>query len=380
MRTKNILLILIPCMLTAESPFLTLAKDREEKYREDPVQRAPSYKKNEQVVPASLLNEHPFGGFKTDLTFLVWQAQEDGLEFAAKNTPTLPLSASIPTDISASLSTVDFSWEPAFKFLLGYHFEDSGWDFNTRWTWYYSRSSRSLSESLSASGAGLFPLWIPPQAAIAAFPVYSNAKGTLLLQMNNIDIELAYSGGVSRAFFLRLHGGLKAISINQQFRAHYSGGFFDGTDQMLESKALAKSKGTGLGPRFGFGSKWILPGGWSLIAEAAGAFALDDMRTKRQDQSVGTISGARQEIAIRFKESFWVWRPLVEGKAGVQWEHLFGCKKNRILDLEFAYEIQEFWEQNVFTRYADSAIFYAPFNNRGNLTLQGFSFTLALRI
>jgi len=397
--TKLFLFCLLPWFLLADSPILSLTKDRENRCREDRIDPAlgpreprkirPEKIKPERIAPekkteeaATLIEEHPghVGGFKTDFTFLVWQAQEDGLEFAAKNTPESPLSATTPTDISASLSTVDFAWEPAFKFLFGYRFEDSRWDLNARWTWYYSRSRRFLSESLSASGAGLLPLWIPPQAAIARFPVYSNAKGTLLLHLNNIYLELSFTGGVSRFFFLKLHGGLKLISIHQNFRAHYSQGFFDGVSQMLDSNARAKSRGLGMGPRFGFGSKCVLPRGWSLIAEAAGALALDDITTRRKDVSVGTISGAGQEISIRFHENFWVWRPLLEGKAGVQWEYSFGCKKNRILDCCVAYEIQQYWEQNVFTRYADSATFFSPFNNRGDLTLQGFSFTLALRI
>ncbi len=389
--TKVILFCLVPWLLIAESPILSLTQERENRCREDRIDPAlgPQRVRPERIAPqkkieeaATLIDEHPGkeGGFKTDLAFLVWQAQEDGLEFTAKNSPAFPFSANIPTDISAPLSSVDFAWEPAFKLLFGYHFGDSSWDFSTRWTWYYSRSDRSLSESLSPSGAGLLALWIPPQAAISAFPVYSSAKGTLLLHLSNIDLELAYTGGVSRFFFLKLHGGLKLISIHQVFQVHYSGGFFDGTNQMLDSNIRAKSRGLGLGPRFGFGTKWVLPRGWSLIAEAAGALALDDMTTRRKDVSIGAISGAPQEISIRFNENFWVWRPLVEGKAGVQWEYFFGSKKNRILDVSVAYEIQQYWEQNVFTRYADSAIFYAPYNNRGNLTLQGFSFTLAFRI
>jgi Legionella pneumophila major outer membrane protein precursor len=420
------LLCLVPCFLLAESPILSLTKDRENICWEDQFDPAlgPRRVKAESAEPESqteeaehrideppckedrfdpalgpqrisparivpvgkpkeaarLIDEHPGDGFKTDFTFLIWQAQEDGLEFAAINRPELPLSPTIPTDISATLSTVDFAWEPAFKFLFGYHFEDSSWDLNARWTGYYSRSHRALSESLSPSGAGLLPLWIPPQAAIALFPVYAAAQGTLLLRMNNIDLELAYAGGVSPFFFLKVHGGLKLISLHQIFRVHYSGGFFDGVNQMLDSNSRSKSRGVGLGPRFGFGSRWVLPQGWSLMAEAAGALALDDITTRRKDASIGRVAGAPQQISIRFHENFWVWRPLLEGKAGVQWEYAFGCKKNRILDLEAAYEIQQYWEQNFFTRYADSAIFYAPYNNRGNLTLQGFSFTIALRI
>ncbi len=319
------------------------------------------------------------GRFKTDLSFLVWQAEEDGLEFAAKNAPQFPLSASVPTDISASLYTVDFAWEPAFKFLFGYRFQNPSWDLNARWTWFHSRSSRTLSENLSNAGAGLLPLWIPPQAAISTFPVYGKAKGTLLLQLNNIDLELAFTGGVSETFFLKFHGGLKGLIIQQTFRAKYQNGFFDGTNQMLDSNGQAKVRCLGLGPRIGFGSKWILPQGWSLIAEAAGAWALSEMKTKREDHSIGTSSGIPQEIDIRFHENFWVWRPLLEGKAGVRWDYCFRSPKNMMFNWELAYEIQEYWEQNMLARYADSAIFYAPYINRGNLTLQGFSLTVALR-
>jgi hypothetical protein len=365
--------ILLPWILAAESPILEMTKHRRSKSSSVDPALTPLKTGQQQPTPGS-----SSGRFQTDLSFLVWQAEEDGLEFAAKNTPQFPLSADIPTDISASLSTVDFAWTPAFKLLFGYHFADIAWDFNTRWTWYYSRSSRSISENLSSAGAGLLPLWIPPQAAIATFPVYSNAKATLLLQMNNIDFELGYWAAISNAFSLKLHGGLKGLSINQDFRAKYEEGFFDGVNQMLDSNAKAKGNGLGLGPRIGFGSKWTLPKGWSLIAEAAGALVLSDMTTKREDHSIGTTSGVPQEIVIRFRENFWVWRPLVEGKAGVKWKCCFGSQESTILDVEFAYEIQEYWEQNMLTRYADSAIFYAPYTNRGNLTLQGFSFTLAL--
>src|SRR5579863_6024836 len=114
--------------------------------------------------------------------------------------------------------------------------------------------------------------------------------------MNNVDIELAYWAAISNAFFLKLHGGLKGLSINQDFRAKYEGGFFDGVNQMLDSNAKAKGSGLGLGPRIGFGSKWTLPQGWSLIAEAAGFLVLSDMTTKREDHSIGTTSGVPQEI------------------------------------------------------------------------------------
>jgi len=330
----------------------------------------------QKTVPSLFKERCDSGRFNTSGSFLFWQASEDGLEFAAANTPRFPASPNIPTDLAANLLTLDFSWDPAFKFLLGYHFAESDWDFNTQWTFFYSRSSRSASQPLSSTGAGLFPLWIPQQAAIASFPVYSSAKGTLLLHFNTVDLELAYAGGISRSLLLKLHGGLKGILIDQVLRVGYSGGFFDGTNRMIASHALAKINCRGLGPRIGFGSKWMLPKGCSLIAEAAGAFALSQVAAKREDVSVGAISGTIQNLSVQLHESFWVWRPLVEAKTGFQWSLCFG--KNRTLNLEAAYEVQQYWEQNMMTRYADDAVFYAVFNARGNLILHGLSLTAAL--
>lgn len=357
-------MLLIPCLLAAESPFFAIPK------KETRVTAAPE--------PTSFLKEKTASGhLKTDFTFLYWLAGEDGLEFAAKNTPQFPLTAVIPTDISASLSSVDFSWEPAFKFLFGYYFANRSWELNARWTWYHSHTSRSLTEDLSSAGAGLLPLWIPPQAAIATFPVYSQAKGTFLLLLNNFDLELSYLGGISRFFSLKLHGGLKGIAIHQTLRAKYSGGFLSGADQMLGSHAEASARCVGLGPRVGFGSRWALPKGLSLIAELSGASALSEIVTKRHDRSIGRVSAVPQKETIKFQEHFWLWRPLLEGKVGLMWEYAFSSK-SKFLDLEIAYEIQHYWEQNMLTRYADAAVFYAAYNNRGNLTLQGLSFTLAL--
>lgn len=351
-------LLILPSLLAAESPFLHLLKNRSQNNMKKEAQGS---------LPKG---ECDCSQFKTDLSLLVWQAEEDGLEFASRN-----ISTAV-ADISASLSSVNFSWDPGFKVLLGYHFAETDWDLNVRWTWFYSRSHRSLHQDLSSGGDGLFPLWIPPQAAIATPPVYSNAKATLLLLLNSVDIELMGVENVSRAFSLILHGGLKGMVTNQTYRVKYTDGFFDGTNQMLDSDAHAKTKGAGVGIRTGLGSRWLFPHRLSLIADITGALILSDTTTKRVDHSLGESSSVRQEAAIHFHENFWIWRPVLEVKTGIKWDHCF--QKRRALKLELAYEIQQYWEQNMLIRYADEAIFYPAFKNQGNLTLQGVSLTVAL--
>ncbi len=301
-----------------------------------------------------------FAQFETDLTLLVWQAKEDGLEFAAKT------KAPSTTDISATLQTVHDEWAPGFKLLLGYHFDERAWDLNLRWTWFYSRSERTLNENL-------YPLWIPPQAAISTIPIYSHAKGTFLFLMNGFDVELAYQTNLSPLLLLSLNGGLKFIELHQTFRAKYSGGFFDGTNQMIESHAQAKLKNTGAGPRVGIGSEWRLPHHFSLIAEMAGAFLLNSGEAKRKDHSIGTTSGTTEQISPFVHEHAWVVCPLFEGRTGLQWDR---CYERIHLSFLLAYEFQNFWAVNMLPRFADSAIFYMPFTSKGNLILQGFSLSL----
>ncbi len=176
--------------------------------------------------------------------------------------------------------------------------------------------------------------------------------------------------------YLRWHAGLKAIIIHQELRAGYFEGLPNGNNQMLSSHANALSNCQGIGPRIGLGSKWILPKGCSLIAEAAAAFALSQIHTKREDSSTGIVSGQVENLSFHLKESFLVWRPLIEAKVGFRWSLCFGEK--RTFSLESAYELQHYWEQNMMTRYADQAVFYAVFNTRGNLILQGLSLTASL--
>lgn len=360
--------LFIPCMLAAKSPVLLALEESKKK-------RAAAQSELQQ--PSSLLKEPCAGGrFKTDATFLFWQASEDGLAFAASNQPRFPSAINTPTDIAANLVDLDFAWEPAFKILLGYHFANPDWDLNTRWTYFYSKSQRAIQRNLSDAGAGLFPLWIPQQALLTAHPTYGAAKGSLLLHFNTLDFELAYTGGVSKALYLKLHGGLKAILIDQELRVGYADGFSDGFSEQISSSAQAESNCQGLGPRIGFGSKWLFPKGCSIIAEMAASFALSQIDTNREDNAIGAIDGEIQNISIKLYESFWVWRPLLEAKIGFQWSLCFG--NNRMFGLEAAYEVQHYWEQNMMTRYADDAVFYAVFNTRSNLILQGLSLTASL--
>ncbi len=344
----KILLLFLPFSLLAQSPILESI--RQAKERDCPSPAPPSAK--------TISHER----FQAEWAFLFWETKEEGLEFAALN------STNLSNSVSAQLSSVKAAWSPAFKLLFGACLIDPFWDLNIRWTWLYSRSHKSLSQDLSKGG--LFPLWTPPQANLDTPPLYSSAQAVLLMHFNAIDLELASAQTISPFFRLKLHGGVKGISIDQNFRVNYQGG----AALMGSSAAYSKNECLGMGPRFGCGTEWLFFSGWSVIAELSSALALCSMDISRQDTSNEAVNLA----VVFFKERFWIWRPLLEGKTGVRWEYRYGKAKQRHVRLEGLYEMQQYWEQNMFSRYTDGALFYLPFSQRGNLTLQGVSFALGL--
>ncbi|MDE3055214.1 MAG: hypothetical protein KGI80_00740 [Verrucomicrobiota bacterium] len=304
-------------------------------------------------------------GLRIEATFLYWQCIEDGLEFAASNNPSSPLQ------VSANLVSPDFSWNPGCKTLVGYHFQDIGWDAIARWTWGFFSSTTHATSPVTVSGEGLLPLWIPEGAAIIPAPRYAKSSSALKLHLNELDLELASSGSFSDTLFFTLFGGLKALLIDQTYDVSYFDGASFETSSMLQSSAHTKTYCHGVGPRAGWGTRWEFPHGLSLYGDIAAAAVLSQMKTRRIDLALGLIDGALDKVRAHLHEGFWVWRPLLEMKVAFVWETLWG--KSGLFSCEAGYEVQQYWEQNMTIRTADSALFSAAFNNRGNLLFQGLS-------
>lgn len=334
-----------PLGLIAQSPILESI--RQAKERDHP--------------PAVSVVAEPRERFQVEGSFLFWETKEDGLAFAA-------LNEAGAKAVNARISSVNASWTPAFKLLLGAYLFDPLWEINVRWTWLYSRSKANLSRDL-ASG-GIFPLWALPQSNLDAPPLYSSSAATLLMHCNALDLEIGSMETMSPFFSLKLQGGLKGISIDQGFHIRYQGG----SPLMIDAEIDSKNECLGIGPRFGCGAAWRLFTGCSLIAELSGALALCSTHIRREDNANESI----EQALVSCKERFWVWRPLLETKTGIRQECRYGKAEKGHLRFEVLYEMQQYWEQNLFFRYADEALSYLPLPQRGNLVFQGFSFTLGV--
>jgi hypothetical protein len=316
------------------------------------------------------------GGF--DMSFLVWQAREDGLGFAVKNNPRLAPAPTLAADVNGSMRTVHFSWAPAFKLNFQMDFSNS-WDFDARWTLFYSRSTASSHAQTSAwTGSGLLPIWVLPQSYQAAPNVFGKARGIWHLHLNTADLELGYHPFLTKKLNLRLFCGLKGISISQQFSVKYSDGINDGTVILLPSRASLRNRCLGLGPRFGFHSEWGLKKNWSLLADGAASLSLSVFNNSRKDfDNSVTVDGATHyDEQSKFRESFYVYRPSMEGLLGFGWGDCFGCRKQYDIRFKAAYEVQYYWEQNMMRQMAAEPISFSAFSMRGDLHFHGITTTL----
>lgn len=311
----------------------------------------------------------PCGMFwTTDVSLLVWQAREEGLNFALKNEP-LPIAASV--NVNGDLVGVDFKWEPAVKVDFGTAFSTRAWDTQLRWTYFHTHSSRTL----HADSASLMPLWAFPNADIATQFLYGTARGTLELNFNAFDIEMGYHPFLSPALSIRFNTGLKVASINQDFTVIYSDGFNDGTAQLVTAQAALTNESIGAGPRIGFASKWRLRQGFSLLASLAGSLPLWHYRVTRTDTDRGINTGIPSTVDAFIKERFWTFRSILETSLGLGWDTCFGCRRQFPFGVAANYELQYFAEQNMMAMLVNPGISNQVFHSRGDLHLHGATLT-----
>jgi len=316
-------------------------------------------------------------GAALDVSLLIWQAREDGLNFALKNSSRLAPAANL-IDINGRMKGIHFGWEPAYKINFEQAFSNS-WDFDMRWTCFYTRSTASYhAQTNAATDSGLLPIWVLPQSYHGTKNVFGKARGVWHLHLKTADLELGYLPFLTNKLSLRLHCGLKGISISQLFTVRYSEGIDDGTVTLLPSKAASRNRCLGLGPRFGFNSQWRLTKGWSLIADGATSLSLCVFNLKRADvdQSISDNGLNFYNEQSKFRESFYAYRPNFEGVLGAGWSTCYGCRKQYSFELKAAYEVQYYWEQNMLRQMSAEPISFSAFSMRGDLHCHGFTTTL----
>jgi hypothetical protein len=284
------------------------------------------------------------------VSYLGWWAREDGLAFVIKE--------------HGDLAGVTFGYASGCKVNFDVQFPHRAWDLDLRWTTFYDCATKTHRKNL-------VPLWVLPQIypSIDQYIFYQEARATWKVHLNEIDLELGYDPLLSEKMSMRLHAGIKGISLFQHYTIDYEQGELEGFGVISPSRCGLRNECMGVGPRFGFASKWRLGRGWSLLGHCAGALTLDYFALKRKDED-----RAESAISSVFREHFYAFHPIIEALIGLGWEC---CVNRRPISVQAAYEMQYFWEQLMVRQLVAQQISFQSFSPRGDFSVQGINATIS---
>lgn len=325
--------------------------------------------------------------FFADISFLVWQAKEDALEFTAK-TKSNPNASLAGLNVNAKDVYLDFPWEPAFKICLGIGAYNN-WDFQLRWTNFTTNFETAPNASLSPRGNdGLYPIWASPNfvSDLAPNDLYTSAVSRWTLNFNTLDIELSDAFQITKSLSLRLNGGLKGMFIDQFFRVRYSGGMNTNNPPNLGNDLIRfKNQVKGAGPRVGCDAKVRLGKGAYLLADGSASLLLQYYKLKRAEVGTDTslANFTSRHFNLTLTQIIWTWKPQAQLELGLGWGSCLGKnrpekKKNAYLGFEVSYEVEYFCEQSLFARLPDTLLPTRAVPTKGDLYLHGLNLSFNL--
>jgi hypothetical protein len=294
--------------------------------------------------------------FNVDL--LVWDAREEGLEYAYKNSGS-------QSDQELTSFEPHTKFEPGFRLGLGGFLPYDSWTLGALYTFY--RTERHSSGSFdfnpaAAPGPGMIAVWTYP----SAFANNNNgarffsAKNKWHLHASFLDLELGRPCKIASYFTLTPSFGIRTAWLHQRYQVEYGQGnliLFGAGNQVtvLSSGIDMYSSSNNLGLLFGNGFKWLIGKHWDLIANLSGAFLASRFDVKRDETDLfQNLAAALETQSIRLKSEYWSFRPQGQIALGFRFsdDFRYGARLVRY-HLKAAYEAQMWWKQNQLLRYLD---------------------------
>ena len=302
--------------------------------------------------------------------FLLFQAEEEGLDFCIKNNLAngwaLPLRGGNVEGFSSGPH--EWNWNFGGRFGFGFYLNHDNWNIEAKWTYLHIKEDRTVS---ATNAQTLVPLFLPPTLVGGGQNQYASARWKA--KLNIIDLDLGKPYFVSRYFIMHPFMGARALWIDQDYVARYSG-IFNAEDGV---KMISKNDRWGVGLRGGFKTEWMLGAGWLLYGDLAGSIMYGKYDISQELAAGGAYS-------FELDQDYYVVNPNLELRLGVLWTHHF-CENKYRIALGGAYEFHYFWDENQLKRFygdgdggalANGAIAANDTVSRGDLSLNGLSFRL----
>jgi Legionella pneumophila major outer membrane protein precursor len=291
----------------------------------------------------------PRSGFFTQGAALYLQAEETGLGYAVKS------CASDRSLRSSRVKNPKFDWDVGFNIGLGYRVPHDCWQLLAQFT---SLQTHSDATQSTEENCVFFPSWLSSDLPFLA----TGVKAHWRLHFGLIDLLLSKPYSAGRTLTLTPQIGIRWGSARQKFNLIY---------RSEEIVVRMKNKYAGLGPYMGLLGEYALVKDFSLFARGAFSLLYGEFYL-HQDEDVS----ASKEKLLGLHAIFRSCAALLEGGAGIRWQHLFTGALKR-LKLDLSWEQYLFFSQNQLFRSVDPTHPGIVIANQGDLSLSGVRFGIA---
>jgi hypothetical protein len=282
---------------------------------------------------------HHEGGLFGRAEYLLLRPRRGSFDFAIVD-PNRDLT---PT---GQLESLNYELGSGVRGLLGYRIPDEAWDILFAYTYLQSNADRLLT---APAGGVIYPTLTRPGLIDEA----NTALGTASLLYNVFDIEVGRRLHTSEQVSARVFGGVRFVTIRQNFDAIY-----DGRDAN-QTEVRTQAKFDGFGPILGGEGTINIFRGWHVYGR--GSAGLLTGRT------VNTISETNNAGATTFADLDYTTRkvvPTVGVAIGGGWQH------HRV-SVRVGYEITHYIGLNEPVRFADDVSQGRVLTRPADLSLEG---------
>lgn len=302
--------------------------------------------------------------WKFAISPLLWQAHEEGLDYAIKNQSGLAF-----INNNGNVKRIDFDWEWGVRLNLEYDTCCIG-DLEVEWTYFRTTGKDSTSAIFPEA---IFPVWTIPGSSITPS---TKAKANWKLILNLLDLRLGAHYCPTCFLELRPFLALSTGWLDQKFNIDASGGVSQGGAALtvLDDDIDMKNDFWGIGPKFGLKTNWNLGCGFSLFGNGNIAILYGEFDLSQKEKILFEgLTPATTYLDIR-KDKFWLSRVYLDFILGFRWEWIFCCG-DYSLGFEAAWENLFFFGQNQLMRFTDDTNPGIQLPVKGDLTIQGLTLT-----
>ena len=263
------------------------------------------------------------GGIFTSVDYLYWKPRSNGMDFAVSD-------PNNDNNIEGPTEQIQPEGGSGVRASIGY-LTDTGWDVMFTYTHFGSHSTRAI----SAPPGG--QLWLTRTNPASGNNFAFNATGATSVDYDTYDLEAGYWLYPTSSTAIRLFGGIRGATIDEQMIMSYSGGsIVNGTREQTQSTDL-----NGVGLRTGAEGHWNVFGNISLFASAATSVLVADITTNYIENE--PLGPGKVNISTEYFQTV----PVMEVACGINAQ--IGC-----VNIQAGYELNSWLNVDPRTNFTGS--------------------------